>query len=291
MTKETYSNEEIKELLRKVKNGDKKAREVVTKYNLRLVKYVIKRFFSNSTDLNRIYRESDYVSAGYLGLVYAMNYYDVDSDYYFSTYAVKCIKNSILKFILDNEEKINIVSLETPLNVENIVDESGLTLNDVLPSSDNVINIVEQNEEYEAVNESFKILSDIEKRIIQLRYGFIDNEPLSCTEVSKVLGVSREYVNAVELKARKKILRYISLYKNIYNIEEPIKLFNDNVVINIFTKLLVSGLTKISFSKSTNISVSDINYLYENRLPYIDPDLYVKVKNYFEEHKDYRKNK
>ena len=72
------SNDEKDKLFEKIQQGDKKARETYIKGNLRLVLSIIQRF-NNSDDLFQI---------GCIGLIKAIDNFDVTQEVKFSTYAV-----------------------------------------------------------------------------------------------------------------------------------------------------------------------------------------------------------
>ena len=79
------SNEEKKTLFDKIKKGDKKAREAYIHGNLRLVLSIIQRF-NNSTE-----NVDDLFQIGCIGLMKAIDNFDVTQNVKFSTYAVPMI--------------------------------------------------------------------------------------------------------------------------------------------------------------------------------------------------------
>ena len=90
------SNKEKEELLRKVKNGDNEAREEFINGNLRLVLSVIQRFQirgENADDLFQI---------GCVGLIKALDNFDLNQNVQFSTYAVPMIIGEIRRYLRDN---------------------------------------------------------------------------------------------------------------------------------------------------------------------------------------------
>lgn len=90
------SNDEKKELLLKIKSGDKNARKRFINGNLKLVLSVIKRFKNydeNADDLFQI---------GCIGLIKAIDNFDVSQNVQFSTYAVPMIIGEMKRYIRDN---------------------------------------------------------------------------------------------------------------------------------------------------------------------------------------------
>ena len=90
------SNKEKEELLRKVKNGDTEAREEFINGNLRLVLSVIQRF------QNRGENADDLFQIGCVGLIKALDNFDLNQNVQFSTYAVPMIIGEIRRYLRDN---------------------------------------------------------------------------------------------------------------------------------------------------------------------------------------------
>ncbi len=84
------------ELLKKMKNGDKNARELLINGNLRLVLSVIQRFS------NRGENPDDLFQVGCIGLIKAIDNFDVTQNVRFSTYAVPMIIGEIRRYLRDN---------------------------------------------------------------------------------------------------------------------------------------------------------------------------------------------
>ena len=93
---ENLSNDEKNELLRRTKNGDKKAREKLIGGNLRLVLSIIQRFGGKVDDADDLFQ------VGCIGLIKAIDNFDVDIGVKFSTYAVPMIIGEIRRYLRDN---------------------------------------------------------------------------------------------------------------------------------------------------------------------------------------------
>lgn len=89
-------NEETLELLRRTKAGDMAAREELIAGNLRLVLSVIQRFH------NRGENADDLFQVGCIGLIKAIDNFNVDLDVRFSTYGVPMIAGEIRRYLRDN---------------------------------------------------------------------------------------------------------------------------------------------------------------------------------------------
>ena len=84
------------ELLKRVRNGDMEAREELIKGNLRLVLSVIQRFAGRGEN------PDDLFQVGCIGLIKAIDNFDVNLDVKFSTYGVPMIIGEVRRFLRDN---------------------------------------------------------------------------------------------------------------------------------------------------------------------------------------------
>ncbi len=90
------TNDEKKMLFERIQKGDKEARELYIKGNLRLVLSVIKRFSSSNENADDLFQ------IGCIGLMKAIDNFDCTMDVKFSTYAVPMIVGEIRRYLRDN---------------------------------------------------------------------------------------------------------------------------------------------------------------------------------------------
>ena len=90
------SNEKKTELLSKIKNGDIEARDEFINGNLRLVLSVIRRFYGRGENLDDLFQ------VGCIGLIKALDNFDLSQNVQFSTYAVPMIIGEIRRYLRDN---------------------------------------------------------------------------------------------------------------------------------------------------------------------------------------------
>ncbi len=90
------SNEEKKELLVKIKQGDKDAREKFIQGNLRLVLSVVQRFSGRNESADDLFQ------IGCIGLIKAIDNFDIKQEVQFSTYGVPMIIGEIRRYLRDN---------------------------------------------------------------------------------------------------------------------------------------------------------------------------------------------
>lgn len=101
--------EEEIELLKKAKSGDIEAKNQLILSNLRLVVNIAKNYVNRGLSL------IDLISEGNFGLIYAIEKFDMDKGFRFSTYAVWWIKQSITKAIICKGRGIRIPSYKYDL--------------------------------------------------------------------------------------------------------------------------------------------------------------------------------
>lgn len=90
------SNEKKKEFLLKIKDGDEAARQEFVNGNLRLVLSVIQRFMNRGENIDDLFQ------IGCIGLIKAMDNFDLKHEVTFSTYAVPMIIGEIRRYLRDN---------------------------------------------------------------------------------------------------------------------------------------------------------------------------------------------
>ncbi|WP_100010745.1 RNA polymerase sporulation sigma factor SigF [Lentibacillus sediminis] len=94
--KESLTDEQVKEYIRKSQEGDTEAREILVEKNIRLVWSVVQRF------INRGYDPDDLFQIGSIGLIKSIDKFDLSYEVRFSTYAVPMIIGEIQRFIRDD---------------------------------------------------------------------------------------------------------------------------------------------------------------------------------------------
>lgn len=191
------SAQEEKKYLALAKAGDKEAKEILIKHNMRLVAHVVKKY-TGAAEMD------DLISVGSIGLIKAINTFQEGKGTVLATYTARCIENEILMLLRSGKKHKNNVSLTDPVGTDK--DGNELTLMDLLSEKeDNVFLQVEksiQREKFIAVLKKF--LTEREFTIISLRYGLEDGAALPQREVAKKLGISRSYISRIEKRAIEK---------------------------------------------------------------------------------------
>jgi len=206
------NEEEEKSYLTKLKDGDLLAKGVLVERNLRLVAHIVKKYSYPGKDVD------DLISIGTVGLIKAIDSFDIDKGTRLATYAARCIENEILMLIRNNKKTKGEVYLQDPIGIDKEGNE--ISLMDVLSSDeDSIIDIVESKIQIKKLYNKIDVaLMEREKIIIQMRYGLIDGTPRTQREIALILGISRSYVSRIEKRALKKLNKELnSKNKNNFN--------------------------------------------------------------------------
>jgi RNA polymerase sporulation-specific sigma factor len=189
---------EEKALFRLARQGDKGARERLIEHNLRLVAHIVKKYYSTSKYTD------DLVSIGTVGLIKAIDSYDVENGAKFATYASKCLQNEILMFFRAQKKHTCEVSINETIDTDK--DGNPLTYSDVIACDDTIAEDIELKiYSKKAIEIVKRCLNDRERQIIVLRYGLNNSKPVTQREIATALGISRSYVSRIEKSAIEKI--------------------------------------------------------------------------------------
>ena len=237
--------EEKEELFRRIKEGDKEAREQYIKGNLRLVLSVIRRFQNSNENADDLFQ------IGCIGLMKAIDNFDTSLGVKFSTYAVPMIIGEIRRYLRDNNsirvsrslrdtaykaiyarETYVKKNLREPTIME-IAEEIGIDKEDIVYALDAIqspmslfepvyteggdtLYVMDQisdkkNKEENwvqdlALQDAIARLNPREKHIIELRFF----EGRTQMEVAAEIGISQAQVSRLEKNALKAMRNYLA---------------------------------------------------------------------------------
>lgn len=103
---------EEEKYLRRLKEGDKQAKGILIERNLRLVAHIVKKYSFPNKDVDEL------ISIGTVGLIKAIDSFDVDKGTRLATYASRCIENEILMLFRNNKKQKSEVYLQDPIGVD-----------------------------------------------------------------------------------------------------------------------------------------------------------------------------
>ena len=227
------TNEEKEELFARILKGDKEAREQYIKGNLRLVLSVIQRFSGSSENVDDLFQ------IGCIGLIKAIDNFDITQNVRFSTYAVPMILGEVKRYLRDTaykaiyaRESLTKKNLKEPTLCE-IAEEIGVSKEQVTYALDAIQSPVSLYEpvytdggdplyvmdqlsdkksseenwvEDISLNEAMNRLPERERHIIDLRFF----EGKTQTEVAEEIHISQAQVSRLEKNALKAMRAYLS---------------------------------------------------------------------------------
>lgn len=190
--------EEEFEMFRRMREGDKKARDIIIERNLRLVSHIIRKYYS-------AYQYPDeLLSIGSLGLIKAVDSFKSEYGTRFATYGAKCVQNEILMYFRKQKKQQNEVSINDTIDMDK--DGNPLTYLDIISVDENIAEDIDLKIHTEKLRELvYSELDTREREIITLRYGLNGYTPLTQREVANHLEISRSYVSRIEKKALEKL--------------------------------------------------------------------------------------
>ena len=237
-------NNQMTELLIKIKDGDEEARQKFVRGNLRLVLSVIQKFNNRGENIDDLFQ------IGCIGLIKAIDNFDLSQNVRFSTYAVPMIIGEIRRYLRDNnpirvsrslkdiaykalqvreklvrsnakEPTVSEIAKELGLEVESVVMaldaiQDPISLFDpVYQDNGDAIFVMDQVQDKKdtdenwlqeiALKEAIKKLNSREKLVLDLRFY----KGRTQIEVADEIGISQAQVSRIEKNALKNMRKYI----------------------------------------------------------------------------------
>ena len=238
------TNTKMRELLGKIKTGERQAREEMIQGNLRLVLSVIQRFNNRGENVDDLFQ------VGCIGLMKAIDNFDLSQNVKFSTYAVPMIIGEIRRYLRDNNpirvsrslrdiaykalqvrdaltskngQEPTIAEIAAELNIDreeivfalDAIQEPISLFEPIYHDGGDPIFVMDQisdekdldNQWLEGISirDAMSRLNDREKEILKMR--FFDGR--TQMEVAEEIGISQAQVSRLEKTALKNIRRYI----------------------------------------------------------------------------------
>lgn len=241
----SLTQQEQTELLRAIKNGDEKARELFIIGNMRLVLSLVKRFWAKKANADDVFQ------AGCVGLIKAIDGFDLKYDVRFSTYAVPMILGEIKRFLRDGnslrvsrsirdtayrvlKEREKLEEFDDNVTYEKIAHSMNMQVSEVAYALDAISDTISLYDpvynnksgdtlqlmdqicdkksddeiwtENATLYEAIRTLGERERTILQMRYF----EGRTQTEISKQVGISQAQVSRLEKGALRQLKEQIS---------------------------------------------------------------------------------
>lgn len=201
---EPLSRNEEDGLLERLENGEERVRKTLIERNLRLVVYIARKFENTRIDME------DLISIGSIGLIKAVNTFDVTKKIKLATYASRCIENEILMYLRRNNKRKTEISFDEPLNVD--WDGNELRLSDIFGTDGDLIySYIEEEIDRQLLLEAMDELSKRERQILILRFGLNkEGDSMTQKEVAQNLGISQSYISRLEKRIIEKLKQEVA---------------------------------------------------------------------------------
>ena len=197
------TQEQERQALQRLQEGDTDARQTLIEHNLRLVVYIARRFENTGVNLE------DLISIGTIGLIKAVGTFRPDRNIKLATYSSRCIENEILMHIRKIANQKTEVSLDEPINTD--WDGNELLLSDVLGTdSDVVMRPLEDDVDHQLLRQALLRLPEREKQIVSMRFGLGGRQEKTQKEVADLMGISQSYISRLEKRIMLRLRREIS---------------------------------------------------------------------------------
>lgn len=243
------TREEEEKYARLAAQGNQMAKDRLVAANLRFVVNVAKKYQNQGMALD------DLISEGNIGLINAIERFDVDKGFHFISYAVWWIRQAILKAICEKSRTIRLplnranelvqiekmrkemfgekgnepedvelarrlgmneaqvrdlldisremISLETPVYTDRDTSTLGDFLEDANHPSPELQTL--HGSLKDDLNQALDTLSEKESKILELRFGLNDKQPLSLKEIGEKFNLTKERIRQIEKKALQKL--------------------------------------------------------------------------------------
>ncbi len=190
--------EEEKECFLLAESGDEASRQKLILHNLRLVSHIVRKYYSSAQE------PEDLVSIGTIGLIKAVDSFNIHNGARFATYAAKCIQNEILMYFRSRKKLANEISIHETIDIDR--DGNPLTYMDVICCEEDVTEEIDKKMMLDKMLRCMEgLLSPRERQILMMRYGLGGIKALTQREIATTLGISRSYVSRIEKGALEKL--------------------------------------------------------------------------------------
>ena len=195
------SFEEENKLLKAARAGSVEAKKKLVKHNMHAV-LTIAQGFKNKINLPL----DDIIGLGCFGLYKAIDRYEEKHGIRLYMFVYVCVKGELKTYMshLNRQKRNNRYDLSLQTKIAQFEDDR--CLEDFLPDEDGFVEekIIEKNFN-RGLLKMLNELTEEERKLLILRYGFLDGNARSCDEVGRMLGIRGERVRVKCIKTIKKL--------------------------------------------------------------------------------------
>ena len=204
------------------------ARELLIMGNEKLVF----RILLNNFGIHELSRDIEEYSVGMMGLVKAVDTFDINRSCAFSTYAIQVIVNQVLMEYRKNKKHNHIANITTSINEPITGNFNGdiFFLEDCLGEDDSTIDDIILEENFQTIKDNLQYLRKEEVISVIYGYGLFGNEKLNQNEIAQMLGVNQSYVSRMMRYGRNKLKLLITPNDELpkRELDTKLKLLNCN---------------------------------------------------------------
>ena len=200
--------QELKAVIKRAKNGDTEAKEIIINFSMRYIKNTANRFHLSNKNLS----VDDLVQDGVIAVLRAINYYDMEHDVKFSTYVYEIINLRILNSIKKRHMTVrvpqgvlihnsfDILSLDENINkIETSLDK--------IEYKENKFDYIDDYAKWQNIFQ--KKLTSLEEKIM-LKFYF-ENKTIGC--IAHELNTDKRKVSVLKHKALKELKKLKKYYE------------------------------------------------------------------------------
>ena len=205
-----------KRLLKLCKRGNIKAQNEIIESNLKFVFDIAKHYTGRGVSI------SDLISEGNMGLIKAIEKFDLSNDVKFISYAVWWIRQAMMESI-KRKKLLKIVEIENDCSnsstLENTISDEE---DDIIKTNDTLFS--NESEEHsreisktqrEVITKLLNCLNPREREITEIYYGLNDKQELTLAEIGKKYNLSSERVRQIKLSSLKKLRTSMMLFEDM----------------------------------------------------------------------------
>ena len=200
--------EELFNLIKEAQNGNISSRNKVVLHNIKLV--IKKVLASTNSSFYKKYEKSELICIAILELFNVIEKYDVNSNFDFSTFASKCIENSVKWYV----QKDKYANKTVNFGQLSIIDEEGreVSFENTLIDDIDIVYSYEEKELIKYIRDYVDNLTGVEAQVIKLYFGFTNDNCYTQRDIASMLNISKSYVSLVIKNTLEKIKK--DLIKN-----------------------------------------------------------------------------
>ncbi len=248
------NKEQLKLLETYANTKDINTRNILVEHNLKLILHRLnKKFYSYMSEFE------DLFTLGTIGLIRAVENFDISKNIKFSTFAIKCIDSAIMNYVIDRPEQ--------PLSLSETIGKRNDKQVELIDTLKDDVDVANEGMTEKILSEKLRILDQKTRDIIISYYGIFKNVKLTQAEIASKYNVSYPRIQQIIVKGlvKMKYSNEIVKRKSIYQV------FNENSKTEVFNAL--KSLTKEELLSLRTMDFTELSDKGKEK------ELYLKIKS------------